>query len=91
MYEAEIAKGIAAIERGYPPEWRSKVNLDNLDLDDHQFCVLGQLSGSFYWGLRHLGIPDSEVEDYGFMLDASALDSDYDRLTNEWKVAIANV
>lgn len=46
------------------PGWYERIDITKLDMKSGQYCVLGQLFGSFMRGLRKLGIED-EVP-YGF-------------------------
>jgi hypothetical protein len=35
----------------YAPDWRSRVDVDRLNMDDARLCVLGQVFGSWITGL----------------------------------------
>jgi hypothetical protein len=43
MYEAEIARGVAVLDRHGPANWRRRINVSRLDLKKVCDCVLGQV------------------------------------------------
>jgi len=49
-----VACGIEHLDKT-SPGWASKVDLDKLDLEDNQRCIVGQLVGN-YAGGRDLGV-----------------------------------
>lgn len=44
MYEAEIARGVAALDR-YDPSWRDGIDVDTVDQGRVTRCVAGQVTG----------------------------------------------
>lgn len=68
-----------------PADWRSKINLDKLDMGNVNNCIIGQLFGDYFKGLNELGVNDYRTSgeksayDYGFIGD-----SNYE-LGQEWK------
>lgn len=65
--EERVTAGVALLDAKGPADWRSRINLNILDLDDAYNCILGQLYGEFIQGAKHLGIGGA-----GGRLDASA-------------------
>lgn len=95
-----------AHDGGKDLNWRHRVDLDTLDLTEVEDCVLGQVFGSYYAGLRKLGIGDRKMTRYelGFSCypsDHLVWGADWDEelrkeeenwkeLRNEWVLEIQN-
>lgn len=63
---ARVARGAAHLDQ-VRPGWESRIDVGTLTLHDECGCILGQLCGNFFRGLKALEIdryPDAE--DYGF-------------------------
>lgn len=88
-YEARVARGIALLDECGPKDWRSKIDLDTLDIASPWRCVLGQLYGSFGWGLGALSGAFScrLAAHYGFTGDTRV---HMDHLTGAWREALTN-
>jgi hypothetical protein len=94
MYEAEIAEGMAWLDRVHPG-WELEVDVANLDQNDPCMCMLGQLEGGYYEALLTHEIP-SEGEELGFYTKPEknfagwwvAKPEDWEILTDEWRTAI---
>jgi hypothetical protein len=78
-FTAEIDAGIKLLDLQVP-NWRAKIDLDELDLGSCSVCILGQVFGDYDTGIDELGVSGY---DYGFntMSNMSAL-------TAAWKEAL---
>lgn len=79
------------------PGWERDIVPETLDLDDCQFCVLGQLFGDFDNGCVELGIDrETQSGELGFnlterendILDCYEVDTRYNSLTRLWRKLI---
>lgn len=52
MNVREAAKRLDEIE----PNWFNKINFETLDMNSTQYCVLGQVFGSYKKGISSIGI-----------------------------------
>jgi hypothetical protein len=61
-------RGAKLLDEKYEGDWREKIDVDELDMDNQDECVLGQLYGDYEDGLVKLfGRCDYQAgEDYGF-------------------------
>ncbi len=99
-YRTVVLRGIAFLDV-HSPGWREKINVEDLNLFSHRYCVLGQLTGDTYTtGCMLFGL-DYELagenscdpknpELYGFIATrtAGSLTPSEERLTEEWKLAL---
>lgn len=83
-YDPAIDKGIALLDAKVP-EWCAKMQLAHLDLALGRSCVLGQVFGSYYDGLKALGVRNWG-EDEGFFVLMK--DGAFSGLTRRWKQRI---
>lgn len=92
--EREALRGNVA--RGYAylidkiPDLRSRVDCELLDLDHADYCVLGQVYGTFHVGLYYLKRSDRWAVAHGLVPPRSIADDDrYEEavqvLTEEWR------
>lgn len=58
--------------------WEGQVDLETLNIDDQWTCLLGQIFGDFYVGLRVLGLTIESAVDYGIIAPTIALDPSHD-------------
>lgn len=94
-----IREGASFLDDLYP-QWYKKIDLEKLDLEHTDNCVLGQLGPVI--GVRHrdyfralselaylydLGDREKWAMDHGFYLEDGD-DHEYHKLTNKWKRAI---
>lgn len=94
MYERRVAKGAVRLDAVYPG-WYDKIDLDRLDLSHWQLCVLGQLYGTYHYGVDVLDI-EKEREALGFTLyhhactarERRAVGGRWLMLAEVWKKAI---
>jgi hypothetical protein len=96
-----IERGIAVLDANVT-DWREKIDLDTLSLDDIESCVLGQVFGSYLTGAFDLGIDGSydEAVAYGFErpkilmypyhcnVDGCNDFYEYDDMTHAWKAML---
>lgn len=78
-FTSKVNAGIALLDREQPG-WRTKIDLDKLDLASCSVCVLGQIFGDYDEGIEQLNI---NGYDYGF----NAM-SGMSELTEAWKEAL---
>lgn len=89
-YGKRVEMGAALLDQ-HQPGWDSTVNLADINMARTSNCVLGQVFGSYYDGLRALGLDDSSEGGartaYGFYIPTRTLDlfREYDRLGQTWR------
>lgn len=88
-----VAKGVELLDREVDfsaslTNWRSKIDLDSLVMSDVNWCVLGQIYGSYDNGLRALGLSERMSREHGFITDDAFGSGDFVELTREWKNAL---
>lgn len=70
------------------PDWRDKVDLDKLDINHADHCILGQLFGDFYevefFQDRYGHIDWDKAYQYGF----NVMGYQHEELENSWKSLI---
>ena len=80
-----VENGAAVLDREVPG-WIFLINLDTLDLEDCNRCVLGQVFGGFWTGMATLfddaASPEVAVT-CGFEIEGVS-DEDYTELTDAW-------
>ena len=54
MFEAQIQAGAKLLEEKVGPDWFKKIDLQRLDMFDCFHCVLGQIFGDYFDGLKIL-------------------------------------
>lgn len=68
---AAVLRGVALLDAEMP-RWHTHVNLDNLDMSNDAYSVLGQVWGcgdaSFVCGMRYLKLSPEGVRYHGFRL-----------------------
>ncbi len=61
-----VLRGVALLDEEVP-DWREKINSNELDMDKYGWCILGQLFGFYDIGLRQLKIASrAKSIEYGF-------------------------
>jgi hypothetical protein len=75
-----VAKGVALLDEKGPDDWRDRVRWQSLYMYSGTGCVLGQVYGKYWAGVKALGISEYEFEgsEYGFCIH----DSDNDDYAN---------
>ena len=79
---SRIEQGAAMLDRR-KPGWEKDLNLDTLEMVDCQFCVLGQLYGSYEGGKTALGLHEGTA--HGFNSDTEQ----FSILTRAWRRFVA--
>lgn len=90
MYDANerVQRGAVILDR-VQPDWRSKINLSDLEMSSNNFCVLGQLFDGYQRGVERLtgAIYNIEwSESNGF----TTRDGDWNSLNVAWETEIRN-
>jgi hypothetical protein len=80
--ESYVDAGIALLDEKGPENWRGKIDLGILNIDDHQDCILGQLYGRFGYGSDHLGHPSLRENGFWPLIE---IDDCANMLTEIWK------
>lgn len=97
--EQAVQNGIDWLDENYDGDWRSKINLDKLDMSRSMDCILGQLYGS-YWhapkeardpmmGTQRLGDYCCEDCTPDIPEDFSGDGFTYDDLDDEWRYRLS--
>ena len=89
---AGVRRGAALLDRKLPG-WHTRINLNTLDLNDCEACILGQLYGKYSYGLEVLLVGDQfylKRYHYGFSsLRVRGKDKGMRRLTATWARLVA--
>jgi len=93
LLDHRVRAGIALLDESGPTNWRARVDVDKLDLENPRSCVLGQVYGTFDDGMAALDLSFFEGARYGFV---TGLGLRYDRdswrnLTDAWRDAFTSV
>jgi hypothetical protein len=85
-----IRGGIALLDKEYgATEWRSKIDIDTLDIAHEKHCILGQLNEHDFWrGKGRLGLTWPEAEALGFTCTDCWTS---DELTDAWTEFLSKV
>lgn len=76
------------------PDWFTRINPDELNMDSCYTCLLGQLYGEFTEGRAELAIPNGDGYKYGFDLarggpeSTAAIRGGYVLLARLWQIEI---
>jgi hypothetical protein len=76
---AECAAAGARLLDEKAPDWAARINVERLDFNNTERCMLGQLYGSYVRGKRALGnspageLTYEEARGYGFICQGSAI------------------
>lgn len=91
-----VMNGVELLDNKFP-EWKELVDLDKLDIENCDNCILGQLFGDYIAGLDTLRIGQHKAYIFGFNVDTS-FDvvpdpnlGDYLNLKNHWQKTIAEL
>lgn len=80
----QVSRGIALLDAKGPKKWRERISLRALNINDPKWCILGQLYGKFFRGLRALGLVDERYK-YGFSNVWDIADESYKYgFSSEW-------
>lgn len=95
--DRRVARGVKRLNKAawvpftkIPRDWRSKLNLETLDLGSSTSCVLGQLTGTYSVGARRIAFSATRAAQLGFDVRGWPWqgENDYRTLTNAWKRAL---
>lgn len=74
------------------PNWKKKIKLEELDLVNGNYCILGQIFGNYFKGKEKLGINNRIASELGFAemnklehVSSKELKPKYKALTAAWK------
>ena len=84
--EERVQSGMGILDINFPG-WEERIDLETLDLEDCELCVLGQQYGNFTEGYLRLGLNWLNVAaESGFNAgdEVPDLDAEYEDLTEEW-------
>ena len=77
-----VDSGIALLDDRGPAGWRSRIDVDALDVGKTDNCVVAQVFGDYYRGINELDIGLSEAGDvYGFDAESHG---EFKELTDAW-------
>lgn len=48
VYGERVVRGVAALDAYGPPDWRERVDVATLRVDNSRYCVLGQVYGDYH-------------------------------------------
>jgi hypothetical protein len=91
---SDVEKGAALLDGVYD-NWAEVIEIDSLEMDRPDCCVLAQLYGSYFQGIRALDKYLDECSDSDFGFDITVDNegksdwSDWDILQGEWEDQIA--
>jgi hypothetical protein len=90
----KIQMGMSILDR-INPDWHWRINLKTLALDCDEFCVLGQLYGSYDKARKKLKLSDDQSYELGFLPWLQKKHLNWlpfigRRLTKAWRKAILN-
>lgn len=96
LYEEQIARGIAVMDR-VKPGWVSSIDLSIFDIKDTGMCVVGQVFGGSYTAAigrlsEYIGRDyDTTEVDCGFGFTLRTTDSQWNELNDEWRRILADL
>lgn len=84
-FQTNVRKGIAFLNRNGPTNWRSRIDIDRLDIEDTVNCILGQVYGDYMAATNEPGLGDpGQRAALGFTVDRYDIER-LPELTGEWK------
>lgn len=78
-----VLVGITVLDEKHPT-WRDHVDVDIFDITSCYLCVLGQVYGDYFEGLRQLA-PDNRRMSWAAANGFTAYSNEWDLLTEAWK------
>jgi hypothetical protein len=91
---SRVARGVAFLNARVPG-WEERVDLNTLDIQHLEHCVLGQLFGDYVIGVEELGLKEEgdrldevSVHSLGFQASGDEGQPTYADLTEAWKAII---
>lgn len=96
-YTEQIKAGIAYLDKEEGrKEWRERISIQDLNLQECVNCVLGQVYGDFYDVIDYGTLSKQETISLGFDIDISLydtvreIDAEYVNLTRQWVKMLEN-
>jgi len=82
-----VQNGIKLLDEKGPENWRELIELDPLDIQFTNHCIIGQLarSNTSHYSALLNKLDVEHPEEYGF----DEVDGEYDVLTHEWRLALS--
>lgn len=91
MFEMQISKGVEYLDKDLGPSWIDRISLEELDLVDCYYCIIGQLYGDFFDKF----FSTNHAVEFGFCIPYTTRGflghTEYKQLTQEWKEKIAQL
>lgn len=84
----KVKAGAKFLTEKYGEEWKAKIDLERLRMNNPKSCILGQTDSDYYVHATKLGIIGPKAAELGFDADsriAINLCEQYDALTAAWK------
>lgn len=85
MFEEQIAKGVEYLDTDLGKSWPNRISVEELNLDNCYYCIIGQLYGDFWDRFYFSG----HAVPFGFSLphnlEYKGAKEEYNQLTQEWK------
>lgn len=82
----EVKLGAKLLDEKYP-NWYIEIKLKKLSMSDIDNCILGQLFGSYFFGIKVLGI-DAEKSGFTIINANPITKSEWKPLNKAWKKQI---
>jgi len=61
-----VERGIAFLDK-HVPDWHYRINLEQLEMEFSDYCILGQLYGDYHRGTAKLDLDEWQAYQYGFL------------------------
>lgn len=81
MVKENVNRGIEWMNKNASPDWKEKIDLDSLDINNAKKCVLGQA----YEGGYHQGQSDMYLQNYANTSQYGMAGDFNGNYNNEWK------
>lgn len=85
-----ILEAVEILDKNFP-NWRDKINLEKLDMNMIDRCILGQLYNNYYKGLSALNLSNNPPQGFGYLerncniSDMLQISISNKELTKQWK------
>lgn len=84
VYKARVEAGGRYLD-SVSPGWWDEIDAENLNINDHHMCCLGQLYGSYATGVFALNLSPDEAVAYGF----AVMPQDGAQLSEIWRKEVS--
>lgn len=93
-----VLQGLAVLQEKYGDAWVEKIDCESLDLRDEAQCVLGQVCGNYFEGVKDLRDSGSYSQawavDHGFNIfedhDRHDAEAEWDALDDAWHAVLCD-